>query len=347
MGTIYKKVFRDFLFNFDPERVHDAALRGARAAQSLPPLNAALALLARPRPLPVKVAGLEFRNPVGLSAGFDRNCEAARFLSALGFGFLELGTVTLRPQSGNPRPRLFRLEAERGLINRMGFHNCGAWQAARSLERLLPLQARVGISIGANTDCNPADAPRNCLEALRALYPLADYVTVNVSSPYELYRRRMHRPDSIRALMAPLLDYAAGQRLRKPLFLKMAPDLEDEGVADLVQAAADLGFGLVTTNTTTRRETVPQAWHAYEGGLSGLPLLSPSNAVLARVAGLAEGRFPVIGSGGVLDGRAAREKLDLGADLVQIYSGLVYEGPFLVREITDHLFRGGWTPPRN
>lgn len=346
MGYLYRKLVRRLLFGLNPELVHDAVIRGARAAQRAEPLNALVRALAGAKDLPVTVAGLKFRNPIGLGAGFDKNCEAARFLSGLGFGFLELGTVTLRPQPGNPRPRVFRLRGERGIINRMGFNNAGAYEAAKALEPLLPLPARVGISLGKNADCSLEDAPKNYLEALKVMYELGDYFAVNISSPNTLQLRSLHGADKLRRLVEPMLDYAAGRKRVKPFFVKISPDLEERDLRSAAELAVEKGFGLIATNTTVSRSAVPERWHGYEGGLSGRPLRDLSNAVLKRTVELVGGRVPVIGSGGVLDGPAALEKLRLGADLVQVYSGLVYGGPFLVREILAHLEREGWRPPR-
>lgn len=344
MGFLYRKFIRGLLFKVNPETMHDATIRTARAAQRSGLLNAAVRFMTRAKDFPVTVAGIRFRNPVGLAAGFDKNCEAARFLAGLGFGFLELGTVTLRPQPGNPRPRLFRLRESKGIINRMGFNNAGAWEAARSLERLLPLPVPVGISIGKNADCSMEEAPRNYLEALKVMYPYGDYFAVNISSPNTLRLRSLHGGDKLRRLLEPLLEFAAGQKKARPFFVKIAPDLEEPDLEQAAALAVELGFGLIATNTTVSRSSVPARWSSYEGGLSGKPLRELSNTMLARTAALVKGRVPIIGSGGVFSGQAAREKLDLGADLVQVYSGLIYEGPFLVKEILDHLDRSGWSP---
>ena len=344
MGFLYRQLVRRLLFGFNPEIVHDAVIRGACAAQRVPMAGAVVRLLARAKDLPVTVAGIRFRNPIGLAAGFDKNCEAARFLAGLGFGFLELGTVTLRPQPGNPKPRLFRLRDHHAIINRMGFNNAGAWEAARSLERLLPLAVPAGISIGKNADCSIEEAPKNYLETLKVMYPFGDYFAVNISSPNTLQLRSLHGGEKLRRLVEPLLEYAAGQKLRKPFFVKIAPDLEGPELEAASALAVELGFGLIATNTTVSRESVPGRWRSYEGGLSGKPLWALSNAALSKVAGLVKGRVPLIGSGGVFDGRSALEKLTLGADLVQVYSGLVFEGPFLVKEIIEYLAQRGWKP---
>lgn len=344
MGYLYRKLVRRILFNFNPETVHDAAIRAAKAAQRVRAAGALTGLLTRARNIPLRVAGIKFRNPVGLAAGFDKNCEAARFLSALGFGFLELGTVTLRPQPGNPRPRLFRLPSDGAIINRMGFNNAGAWEAARSLEKLLPLPIPVGISLGKNVDCSLEEAPKNYLEALKVMYDFGDYFAVNISSPNTLQLRALHGGDRLWRLVDPMLDFAAGRKKVKPFFVKIAPDIGERDLASAAALAVEKGFGLIATNTTVSRDAVPPYWRSYEGGLSGRPLRELSSAMLSKTAALVKGRVPIMGSGGVSDGPSALEKLELGADLVQVYSGLIYQGPFLVKEIMDHLHRSGWSP---
>ncbi len=344
MGFLYRKLVRRLLFNFNPELMHDAAIKSARAMQHVGPLSAMVRFLARAKDFPVTVAGMKFRNPVGLAAGFDKNCEAARFLAGLGFGFLELGTVTLRPQPGNPRPRLFRLRENKAIINRMGFNNAGAWDAARSLEKLLPLPIPVGISVGKNADCSMEDASRNYLETLKVMYSYGDYFAVNISSPNTLQLRTLHSGEKLRRLVEPMLDFASGQKKAKPFFVKIAPDLEERDLESAAALAVEMGFGLIATNTTVSRSAVPAYWKSYEGGLSGTPLRALSNEVLGRTVVLVKGKVPVMGSGGISDGASALEKLKLGADLVQIYSGLIYEGPFLVKEILEYLDRHHWHP---
>jgi len=344
MGFLYRKFIRKLLFNLNPEMAHDVIIKTARAAQRVEIVNSVVRLMARAKDLPLTVAGIKFRNPIGLAAGFDKNCEAARFLAGLGFGFLELGTVTLRPQPGNPKPRLFRLREDHAIINRMGFNNAGAWDAARSLEKLLPLPVPVGISIGKNADCTMEEAPRNYLETLKIMYDFGDYFAVNISSPNTLQLRTLHGGDKLKRLIEPMLDFASGHKQRKPFFVKIAPDLEDKDLEAAAALAVEMGFGLIATNTTVSRAAVPAYWHSYEGGLSGKPLRELSNHILAKTASLVKGKVPLIGSGGINGGASALEKLNLGADLVQVYSGLVYEGPFLVKEILEYLDRHHWHP---
>lgn len=346
MGFLYRKFVRQLLFNLNPEAVHDAVIKTARAAQRVEFINSMVKMLTKAKDFPLTVAGLKFHNPVGLAAGFDKNCEAARFLAGLGFGFLELGTVTLRPQPGNPKPRLFRLRDDHAIINRMGFNNAGAFDAARSLERLLPLPVPVGISVGKNADCSIEEAPKNYMETLKIMYDYGDYFAVNISSPNTLQLRSLHGADKLKRLVEPMLDFASGQKKVKPFFVKIAPDLEDSDLESAAALALEKNFGLIATNTTVNRSSVPAYWQSYEGGLSGKPLRALSNAMLSKTAALVKGKVPLIGSGGIFDGATALEKLNLGADLVQIYSGLVYEGPFLVKEILEYLEKSRWQPRR-
>ena len=199
----------------------------------------------------------------------------------------------------------------------------------------------LGINIGKNADCSLEDAPKNYLETLKVLHPFCDYVALNISSPNTLRLRALQEGDHLARLLDPVLDFINGAAVKKPLFVKIAPDLEDADLKDLVATAVERGLGLIATNTTVRREHLPARWHSYEGGLSGLPLRDISNEMLKKVSELAAGRAPIIGVGGVSDGPSAAEKLRLGADLVQVYSGLIYEGPFLVKEILKYLEKRG------
>jgi dihydroorotate dehydrogenase len=312
-------------------------MKSAGALQAIEPARLMMELLTRVRDMPVTVAGIRFRNPVGLAAGFDKNCEAPLMLAGLGFGFLEMGTITLRAQNGNPRPRVFRLSERQGIINRMGFNNAGAYEAAGRLSKLGPAGVPLGINIGKNADCSLEDAPKNYLEALKVLYPFGDYFALNISSPNTLQLRALHQKERLARLLDPALDFINGAGIKKPLFVKIAPELDDGELKDLVGAAVERGLGLIATNTTVRRGHIPARWRSYEGGLSGLPLRGISNEMLKKVSVLAAGRVPLIGVGGVSDGPSAAEKFRLGADLVQIYSGLIYEGPFIVKDILRYL----------
>ncbi len=332
MHGIYS-LLRPVLFRLDGERAHDLGLAALDAA-------ARFGLLGAPRPLhgrPVNCMGLALPNAVGLAAGLDKNGRHVDALATMGFGFIEVGTVTPRPQPGNPRPRLFRLPQARAIINRMGFNNEGidallARVAGRRFDGIL------GINVGKNFDTPIERAADDYLIGLRKAYPVADYVTVNISSPNTRNLRSLQDPGALDPLLAALKEEQASLAARHgrhvPLALKIAPDL-DEAQLDLI--ADRLMFhrieAVIATNTTLSREGVTGLAHAGEaGGLSGAPLRGASTAVVRALARRLEGRVPIIAAGGILSGADAREKIEAGATLVQVYSGLVYRGPALVRE---------------
>lgn len=326
---------RPFLFAMDAEAAHDLALASLKLLER----GGIASMLADVAPAqPVKLMGLEFPNALGLAAGLDKNGEYIDALAALGFGFIEIGTVTPRPQPGNPKPRMFRLPQAQALINRLGFNNHG-------VERLIAnvLRARyrgiLGINIGKNFDTPIARAADDYEFCLAKVYPHASYVTVNVSSPNTKDLRQLQGADELGALAGKLkteqqrLADAHGRYV--PLVLKIAPDLDDaelEAIAKcLLRHKLD---GIIATNTTVSRASVAGLRHAGEaGGLSGAPLGEISTAVIAKLARLLEGRVPIIGVGGVMSAADARAKLAAGASLVQIYTGFIYRGPQLIGEI--------------
>jgi dihydroorotate dehydrogenase len=325
------ELIRPLLFSLDAEAAHEATLAT---------LNAAGRLLPTGRPLaapPVRVMGLEFPNRVGLAAGLDKNGEAIDGLARLGFGFLEIGTVTPRPQPGNPRPRLFRLTEVKGIINRMGFNNHGV-DALVSNVRTARYRGILGINIGKNFDTPIECAADDYLACLEKVYPLASYVTVNISSPNTQNLRQLQGESELDALLAALK--AAQTRLADqhgryvPLALKIAPDLESPQITNIADALRRHRIdGVIATNTTLARDKVQGIRYGdQQGGLSGAPVFEASNRVIAELAQALQGELPIIGAGGILDGRHARAKLEAGAQLVQLYSGLIYRGPALVRE---------------
>jgi dihydroorotate dehydrogenase len=336
---------RPLLFALDPEQAHRITLGAAEAA-----LRLGLLGLAAPRVAarPVQVMGLEFPNPVGLAAGLDKNAEHIDALGALGFGFIEVGTVTPRPQPGNPRPRLFRLPAAQALINRFGFNNVGVDALLANVARAR-WRGILGINIGKNFDTpleRAADDYELCLERV---YRRASYVAVNVSSPNTVGLRALQEKQSLDALLARLA--AARARLaerhgrRVPLALKVAPDLDDAQIRDIAAAVRRHGFdALIATNTSLAREGVEGLPNAGEaGGLSGAPIRARATRVLAALAAELKKEVPLIGAGGILSGADAVEKISAGASLVQLYTGLVYRGPRLIAECADAIAaaRGG------
>ncbi len=330
---------RCLMFRLDPETAHGLGLRSLR---TLHQCGLSL-LLAEPRVIdPVRVLGLNFPNRVGLAAGLDKDGEAIDALAALGFGFIEVGTVTPRPQSGNPRPRLFRLPAARALINRMGFNNLGVETFLRNVRRSrreIPL----GLNIGKNASTPIESALDDYVACLRAVHEHADYVTINVSSPNTPGLRRLQNEQELTDLLRGLAEerdrLAQQQSRRAPMLLKIAPDLHPEALLALADALPRHGIdGVIATNTTLSREGVEGLAHAEQaGGLSGAPLHERANRTTARLRERLGPGFPIVGVGGILDARDALDKVRCGADLVQLYSGLIYRGPRLVRDCAQAL----------
>lgn len=336
---MYPLLFTHVLSRFDPEVAHRLAMPVIRA-MGIRPLSWVARALTRPAPeLRVKALGHEFPTPFGVAAGFDKNAVAVRGLDALGFGHVEVGTLTAIPQPGNPRPRLFRLVADRALINRMGFNNAGAEAAARRLARLRRGGAVVGVNIGKSRVVAVEDATADYVASARMLSPLADYLAVNVSSPNTPGLRGLQAVETLRPLLTAVKD-AAGET---PLLVKIAPDLPDDEVEGVTRLALELGLaGLIATNTTISREglTADPATiiAAGEGGLSGAPLKARSLEVLRIVRSVAtDPGFCVISVGGVETAEEVQERLDLGATLVQGYSAFIYEGPLWARRINRDL----------
>ena len=334
-------LIRPFLFQLDAERAHETGIGVARFLAHHPGLSEFVHdSLARPALLPRRVAGLTFPNPVGLAAGLDKNAEAALAWWAFGFGFVELGTVTPRPQAGKPRPRLFRDVPRRALVNRMGFNNQGAdavagrlaEQARRGLRPPIP----IGISVGKNADTPNERAAEDYAAAAAELAPHADFVTINVSSPNTPGLRSLQSPEELAALIRATQS-ASGA---KPVFVKVAPELEDEALAGVLDACLECGVaGIIATNTLAKRPDEDRE----EGGLSGRPLREVSRRRVAAVRRHVGGRAAVIGCGGIDDADSARAMLDAGADLIQLYTGLIYEGPFLPARLARALAQ---TPAR-
>jgi len=330
-------LFRPLLFAADPEAAHALTLRALDAAAST---GLAPALTRRVAAAPVQVMGLTFANRVGLAAGLDKNAAHLPGLAALGFGFLEAGTVTPRAQPGNPRPRMFRLPQAEALINRLGFNNDGVAAFVANVQRS-GYRGVLGINLGRNFDTPNERAADDYVTGLRAVYPQASYVTINVSSPNTRGLRDLQSEDALAALLRTLQDERARLADRHaravPLVVKLAPDLADDalrGIARrLIEARVD---GVIATNTTIARDAVQGLAHAGEaGGLSGRPLRERADAVIRTLAAALDGALPIIGVGGVLSGADARAKLDAGATLVQLYTGLIYRGPALVAECIE------------
>jgi dihydroorotate dehydrogenase len=332
--SLYERVARPALFRLDAESAHEYTLcwleRAARAVRSKPfsPPGAART-----------VFGVRFPNPVGLAAGMDKDGRALPAWPALGFGFVEVGTVTRHPQPGNDRPRLFRLPASRAIVNRMGFNNAGARALAARLAAQRPLPVPLGISLGKSKVTPLSEAVDDYVASLRALYPYGDYFAVNVSSPNTPGLRALQDRDYLDALLAALSEVGG-----KPLLVKVAPDLTDAALAEVLEVCDKNGVsGLIATNTTLSRDGVAPAdatRAAEAGGLSGAPLTARALDVVRFVARETGGRLPVVGVGGVMAPDHAVRLVDAGASLVQLYTGLIYGGPALVRGCVRALARG-------
>ena len=328
---------RPFLFGLDAEHAHELTLGSIARLQNTP----AQCLWAQPRVNdPLTLAGLAFPNRIGLAAGLDKNGRCIDGLGAMGFGFIEVGTVTPKAQPGNPKPRMFRLPEANALINRLGFNNDGlaAFVANVKRARFRSQGGILGLNIGKNAATPIERAVDDYLLCLDGVYPHADYVTVNISSPNTQNLRALQSDDALDALLAAVQErkaqLAAKHGRSVPIFVKIAPDLDADQVgaiaATLKRHAID---GVVATNTTIARDAVKGMAHGDEvGGLSGKPVFEASNRVIAQLRKALGKRFPIIGVGGVMSGSDAKAKLDAGADVVQVYTGFIYRGPELVRE---------------
>ncbi len=329
---------RPFLFGLDAEAAHDLTLGSIARLQNTP----AQCLWAQPRIAdPVTLAGLTFPNRVGLAAGLDKNGRCIDGLGAMGFGFIEVGTVTPLGQPGNPKPRIFRLPARQALINRLGFNNEGLAAFIANVQRAHSFRRAggvLGLNIGKNAATPIERAADDYLLGLDGVYPHADYITVNISSPNTQNLRALQSDAALDALLTALqtrrAQLAAAQRRNVPMFVKIAPDLDEAQVGVIAATLKKCGIdGVIATNTTLARDAVQGLPHAQEtGGLSGAPVLAASNRVIAQLRAALGSAFPIIGVGGVMSGADAQAKIAAGADLVQIYTGLIYRGPELVAE---------------
>lgn len=323
---------RDLLFRLNPETSHEFSLDMLGAAERLKLIGL---MAAKVPETPVEVMGLRFPNPVGLAAGLDKNGDYFNALGALGFGFVEIGTITPRPQPGNAQPRLFRIPEAKAIINRMGFNNKGVDHLVAQVKKRR-YQGILGINIGKNATTPVENAVDDYLTCLRKVYDHADYITVNISSPNTPGLRSLQFGDSLSQLLAPLkkeqgvLQQAGGRYV--PIAVKIAPDMDDSEIAQVAGVLLQEGMdGVIATNTTIGREGVEGYDTGKEaGGLSGLPVRDKSTAVIQSLNQCLGGKLPIIGVGGIFDGASAADKVRAGASLVQVYSGFIYEGPALI-----------------
>ncbi len=341
------RVLRPILFKMDPERAHGLILSLMGLVGRITPLRELLRRSFLPdRSRPVEIAGLTFPNPVGLAAGYDKDCTAWQGLSCLGFGHIELGTVTPRPQAGNPRPRIFRYPSQEAVINRMGFPGKGTEYARSRVppRGTSPVRDRIilGVNIGKNKDTPNENAAEDYLACLRVFFSRADYFTINVSSPNTLGLRQLQGEAYLSDLLATLRDernrLGENQGRYPPLFVKLSPDLSDDELDQALDAIISTSAdGVIATNTTVQREDLLFPDPNQEGGLSGKPLRDLSTSLIRKIQHRAAGKLPIIGVGGISSVEDARKKMEAGASLVQIYSGLIFEGPGLVRKLINHL----------
>lgn len=332
---VLEAVVRACLKHIDSEQAHQLAIKG------LSGLNC-LGLLPKPcnQNQAINLLGLEFPNCVGLAAGFDKNGEAIHALSRIGFGHVEVGTVTPRPQPGNPRPRMFRLDEDEAIINRMGFNNQGVYALVRRLDAR-PFDGILGINIGRNKSTHEAEAHLDYLTCLEAVYAYASYITVNISSPNTPGLRKLQHQEQAKALLSVLKDrseqLAARHGQSTPLLLKIAPDLERDQIESIAQVVKATEFdGMIATNTTIECPSSLRSRHAQEeGGLSGAPLRHASTSVLLQLRKSLGADFPIISVGGIMSPHDAEQRLNAGADLIQLYSGMIFHGLPLIRACSN------------
>lgn len=353
---LYRNFAKPVLFQMDPEQAHHLIVDGLGSAAKVPGfpslLRSMYGVTSRPETA-VELCGLKFPNPIGLAAGLDKNAKAVGGFASLGFGFMEVGTVTPRPQTGNDKPRLFRLPPDEALINRMGFNNVGAEAMAQHLTQAGPQRIPVAVNIGKNKDTPNEKATDDYRTCIKTLYPFGDFFVVNISSPNTPGLRNLQHGADLRELVAAVKDEMRSQSSAtglplKPVFVKIAPDVTDNELGFMVETLAESGVsGVIATNTTLSRDGLYHPNSKEAGGLSGKPLTAKSTDVIRQVYRLTGGKLPIIGSGGIFTAQDAYEKIRAGASLVEVYTALIYKGPGLLRELNYGLLqllqRDGYT----
>ena len=337
---MYKALIRPLLFCFDPEQVHYFSFNSIRLLLRIPGAKAIQKILyaKNHKLLERELFGLKFKNPVGLAAGFDKDAKLYKELSGFGFGFIEIGTITPKPQPGNPKKRLFRLKADSAIINRMGFNNGGLEEA---IERL---KSNTNVLIGGNIGKNKITSNDQAFEdynlCFNGLYDYVDYFVVNVSSPNTPNLRELQDKEPLTKLLQGLMVLNASKLNQKPILLKIAPDLTDSQLLDIIDIVKETKIsGVIATNTTISREGLKSSAKTEVGGLSGKPLTSRSTEVIRFLAENSKKAFPIIGVGGIHSEQDALDKLEAGADLLQLYTGFIYEGPKLISRINKALLK--------
>jgi len=338
---MYNRI-RPFLFKLDPERMHEATLQMLKLTGKFGLTRRILNGYFDVPDIPVDVHGLNFKNPIGLAAGYDKDGVAWRGLACLGFGHIEVGTVTPKPQNGNPKPRIFRLPEREAIINRMGFPGKGADFVLKQLKEEHPPDLVLGVNIGMNKTTLLENAVQDYRILVEKFSPVADYLTVNISSPNTAGLRDLQKRRALTQLLHAVKEMKIIQEkiLKKqmPLFVKLSPDLADRDLDNALDVILSEGMdGVIVTNTTIQRDGLSLKWQNEKGGLSGLPLRKMSTDVIKKVYRRTSGRLVIIGVGGIMSADAVKEKLNAGASLVQVYTGLVYKGPSLVKQILTEI----------
>lgn len=344
--SFYTKFGKPFLFQLDAENAHWLTMASLRLACQLPGGKRILQQLFQPSikaDFQTEVAGIQFKNPIGLAAGFDKNAEFTDELACLGFGSIEIGTVTPLPQVGNPRPRLFRMPADEALLNRMGFNNEGVDAVAKRLRKRKNREIIIGGNIGKNKITSNEEAWRDYLTCFRVLADEVDYFTINLSSPNTPGLRQLLEKEFLTPLLEPIQNENQKRNKPKPLFLKISPDIESEQLESILEALISLNMnGIVATNTTTNRNSLETSEEEIEqlgsGGISGLPLQKCSLEFLKEINSKTNGKLAIISSGGIMNPEEGKSRLQNGANLIQLYSGLVYYGPGLVGNCLNGLY---------
>lgn len=343
--SLYRLIIRPILIQFDPESIHKFTFGFFKFFQKFKLIRAIVSAQFRIKhhSLERHLFGLNFPNPVGLAAGLDKNAEAFDFLGSMGFGFIEIGTLTPKAQAGNPKPRLFRFVNDKALVNRMGFNNEGVEEAVERL-RKKKTKVLIGGNIGKNKNTPNEDATNDYLICFEALYPYVDYFVVNVSSPNTPNLRELQGKEPLKKLLNQIMDLNRSKEKTKPVLLKIAPDVSESQLDDIIEIVQETKIdGIVATNTTISRDGLSYPDRKVKeigaGGLSGQPLRERSTQVIRYIHKKSKGNIPIIGVGGILTKEDAIEKLNAGASLVQIYTGFIYEGPALVKAINKELIR--------
>ncbi|GAL78016.1 dihydroorotate dehydrogenase [Algibacter lectus] len=344
---MYKQLLRPIFFSFDPEKIHHFTFSLVKFTSKIPGFKSiyrSLYVIENPK-LERNVLGLTFKNPVGLAAGFDKNAVLYNELANFGFGFIEIGTVTPKAQEGNPKKRLFRLKDDRGIINRMGFNNEGLQAAIVQLKKNKG-KLIIGGNIGKNTQTKPEDYTKDYLECFNALHPYVDYFVLNVSCPNVGSHAKLNDKDYLEELIGAVQKANGTFATQKPIVLKIAPDLNNAQLDEIIELVKDTNLdGVIASNTSMDRSGLKASPERLEiignGGLSGQPVKDKSTAVIKYLSEKSNKAFPIIGVGGVHSAKDALEKIDAGADLVQIYTGFIYEGPSLVKQINKAILNRG------